>query len=452
MIVNQSLTTTLPNASRGARVSRIGSTKLASVIFGLLGSLGCGARSGLTEGTVNFSEGGSYSTNIGGTGGTGGTAKAPGSGGTVQPAPRAPEQVLAISAGSQHSCALIGDHTVRCWGINNVGQLGDGTRINRSTPVAVMETAVYLDYELTNATVIAATHVFSCALIEGGSVMCWGYNDMGQLGNGTTESQSMPTLVKGISTATSIGIGSQHGCAVVDGGNVRCWGYNQHGQLGDGTTVTQLIPTQVVSVTQARLVATAGEQSCALLGTGQVQCWGFNGNGELGNGTTIDGPPATVIGITGATSLALGDSHGCALIEGGSVRCWGRNDQGQLATGTTTDARVAETVLGLEPVWFLAAGFGSTAAVLMNGNVMLWGSALDYVMTSNGPGEDTVLTSPSAIAGISDAYAVSVGSDHACALMSNSRVACWGHNSSGQLGDGTRTDSILTPVYVVGLQ
>ncbi len=441
-----------PLAARAHRFIDLASA--AAIVFTLPMTFACGGRSVLTDGAdyLQTTAGGSVGGGVGGVGGAGaaggfGAVSGVGGASAANTAwPSTPERILAVSAGEQHSCAVLDNHHVKCWGINNAGQLGDGTKNTSAAPVDVSS--------LSQAVAVQATHSFSCALLSNGSITCWGYNNVGQLGIGSTDNQSLPTAVSGISTATAFGIGSQHGCAVVEGGNVWCWGYNQHGQLGDGSRSTRLTPVQVQGLTQALAVATAGEQTCALMQSGQVQCWGFNGRGELGDGTMTDSfAPVTVRGLTyHATSLALGDSHGCAALANGSVRCWGRNDQGQLATGNTGDATSSEIVPYLLGFWMLSAGFGSSAAVLMNGSAVLWGSAFDHVMTANGPGPDTILQMPTFIAGLDGAYAVTIGADHACALLSNSDVKCWGHNQVGQLGDGTYIDSISTPVTVAGLK
>jgi alpha-tubulin suppressor-like RCC1 family protein len=207
----------------------------------------------------------------------------------------------AVAAGGYHSCALLSGGTVECWGWNNPGQLGNGTTVNSSTPVTVTG--------ITNAVAITAGRFHSCALLSGGTVECWGDNYSGQLGNGTLTDSSTPVTVTGITSATAITAGDQHSCAVLSGGTVECWGSNQFVGLGNG----------------ANLV--------------------FSGGG-------VSSIPVTVIAsyfvaMTNAIAVTAGYQHSCALLLGGTLRCWGYNYWGQLSNGTTYSSSVAQPVIGL---------------------------------------------------------------------------------------------------------
>jgi alpha-tubulin suppressor-like RCC1 family protein len=151
-------------------------------------------------------------------------------------------RATALGAGDRHTCALLADGRVQCWGYNRAGQLGDGTTTQRSTPTTVTGLGG-------RATALAAGWSHTCALLADGRVQCWGNNSLGQLGDGTTTQRSTPTTVTGLGgMATALAAGGEHTCALLEGGRVQCWGYNSAGQLGDGTTTSRSTPVTVVGL------------------------------------------------------------------------------------------------------------------------------------------------------------------------------------------------------------
>ena len=339
---------------------------------------------------------------------------------------RLPSGVTAISAGGDHTCALLTTGEVFCWGSNVYGQLGDGANSSKTTPVAVNELH-------SGVAAIGAGYVHTCALTTDGAVHCWGGNYVGQLGDGSTLAKSIPTPVTGLGNpVTALAINATHSCAIITGGRVQCWGANEHGQLGNGISGNKKTPTPVQGVGSGiTAISAGGYHSCALTSQGEVKCWGYNSNAQLGDGTSVNQQtPVNVSGLDNdVIAISAGESHTCVLRTGGGVRCWG---------GAPPAAPV--DVAGLNSgVTAISAGQYHTCALTANGEVKCWGH-------TNG-----LPSVPVAIAGLNgDVKAISAGSSHTCALTTSDGVQCWGDNDYGQLGDGTASPR-TGPVAVSGL-
>jgi len=301
----------------------------------------------------------------------------------------------------------------------------------------------------------------TCALLSNGSVRCWGQNNRGQLGDGTTNNSSTPVAVEGLGGVTAVAAGTQHTCAILSSGSVMCWGDNFDGELGNGTTTDSSTPVAVHGIGGAIAISAGDAFTCALVTGGSVTCWGYNGWGQLGSSTTDEDlagfpcstTPVSVSGVVGATGVVTGDGHACAVVSGGTVLCWGANVDGQLGDGilgtetgsTTTGSPTPMEVVGLSGAIALAANAPNTCALLFDGTVRCWGGGMTHVF---GAGLSTELT-PVTIQDISDATALSAGGA-ICVMISDGTVRCWGANDYGQLGDGTTTDS-GTPLAVPGV-
>ena len=275
-----------------------------------------------------------------------------------------------VVAGDEFACALLEDRTARCWGLGESGQRGDGSFDTFALdPVAVSG--------LTGAVALAAGYGHTCALLVDGTMRCWGGNAEGELGNGTTATPgtARPVIVSGVAGATAIATGAYHTCAVLSGGTVTCWGRNGQGQLGDGTHTGSSTPVQVYGISSAIAVTGGGGHSCALLADGTVRCWGENSDGQLGDGTTLSKSyPIAVTGITGAVAVSGGWQHTCAVLVDHTVRCWGANEFGQLGDGTNTNALTSVQVSGISGAVGVTAGWWHhSCALVAGGTVRCWG-------------------------------------------------------------------------------
>jgi alpha-tubulin suppressor-like RCC1 family protein len=351
-----------------------------------------------------------------------------------------------LSAGWQHTCVVTPDGGVKCWGANEWGQLGDGTKKNRSAPVDVTG----LGFQ---AKSVAAGLYHTCALSIDGHVKCWGGNGNGQLGNGTNNNSLSPVEVAGLDEkVVALAAGASHTCVVTQSRGMVCWGYNDSGQLGDGTTVDSNIPVGVVGLSEGVTAIALGNagHTCAVTSGGGLKCWGWNAAGQVGDGTkTNRSIPVEVDGLIDVIGATAGYSHTCVLTRDGKDLCWGENKYGQLGNGTRQESS-SPVESGDIPgkVIQLVAGSIHTCALTEDGRTFCWGG---NEWGQLGDGSTTGRLQPVPILSTGAVItAISIGGIHSCGLTAGGDVLCWGGNEAGQLGDGS-IDNSNFPVKVIGL-
>jgi len=347
--------------------------------------------------------------------------------------------VAAIAVGGSTTCALVSTGLVGCWGSDAYGNLGDGLTSGFSL-VPVQANG------LSNVTQLSLGDRHGCAVTKGGTVRCWGDDTQGQLGDSNRTPSGTATIVSGITGgATAVAAGSMHTCAILSGGAVSCWGLDMSGQLGNGQAAgSSVIPVPVMGLTSGATAIAAGAAfTCAVVSGGAVKCWGDGLHGQLGGPASSPTPMAVAMPAS-AKGIAAGANHVCALMTGGSVVCWGADDQGQLGSVQGEMSAKPVAVPGLTGVVAIAAGGNESCALDGAGAVHCWGE--DPVGdTGSGPAQPGIV--PSLTSGIAH---ITVVTGHACALTAGGAPKCWGTNESGDLGDGTITASWV-PIDVQGI-
>ena len=362
-----------------------------------------------------------------------------------------------VSAGGTHTCALLVDGRVRCWGDNSFNQLGYRDRL----PVGDDEFPSSAgDVNVGGAvTQIAAGASHTCALLDRRAVRCWGFAGAAALGYGRSPELDEPAAYGDVPVGgevTQVDAGFRHSCALLASGKVRCWGENASGELGYAHTLPvgdDEVPASAGDVEvggSVRQIGLGTAHTCALLDSGTVRCWGANGRGQLGYGHTRvvgdDEAPASAgdVQIGGpVVQVAAGDAHTCALLAGGSVRCWGFAGSGRLGYANAQNigddehpAVAGDVALGGTAVE-ISAGSEHTCARLQGGAVRCWGSG---VMAALGYGNLTSIGDDELPFSVGDVDVggpvsrISAGSRHTCALLTTGSVRCWGAVAFNAMG------------------
>jgi alpha-tubulin suppressor-like RCC1 family protein len=299
--------------------------------------------------------------------------------------------VQAISAGSSYTCALASDGSVICWGSNIACQIGYCQSPEPVTSPTTIQGLSAPALAIQTSGILSDSLGFTCALLTGGTITCWGENALGLDPDGTAVGVP-PTAVAGVTGATAMAIGGTFGCDLQPAGTVECWGLGPLGQPGSAFTTSSMTPVPVPGISGARAIAAGWFHVCALLSDGTVSCWGSNSSGQLGDGTQTDSPtPVKVSGLSGAVAISTSAYATCAVVAGGSLRCWG---------------------------------------------------------------VDLSKPSPNPVSGLSGATSVSAAELTICAVVGGGEVRCWGSDEYGQLGDGVfppdgNSDLTSPPVTVI---
>ena len=350
---------------------------------------------------------------------------------------------------SGHSCNFQEDGSASCWGSNQFGQIGDGTTTDRHTPTTIDgfgsgRTAVG----------ISAGSEHTCAILDDGSVSCWGSNQFGQIGDGTTTDRHTPTTIDGFGsgrTAVGISAGSEHTCAILDDGSVSCWGSNQFGQIGDDSVTDRLLPVSINlnGNKSATSIASGTFHTCVIVDDGSVSCWGHSAAGQLGYGDTefrwVPTPTMSLGAGRSAIALSLGTYHTCALLDDGAVKCWGDNGHGQLGDGTGIDSNSPSSSI-LENVMRISSSGKHSCVILNDGSVSCWGINHGQFGDGSTADSNTPVTAEGFVNG-RKAVEISTGGSHTCVILDDDSISCWGRNDTGQIGDGT-TEKRLTPTQI----
>lgn len=338
-----------------------------------------------------------------------------------------PLGTAAITAGDEHSCALAPSGSIKCWGANAVGQLGNGS-VSTTDPFGELVPTPVVG--VTDAVAVSAGGQNTCAILSDRSVACWGSNQYGELGQDAAVPYSgSPIAVAGVLGADAIAVGNHHICALLTNKSVTCWG---GGEL-TSSVAWFIPPTAISGITTARAIAAGGTHTCAILDDGTTTCWDVTQTGF--------GGPGSITGISTAAHIALGFFSGCVALVDGRLQCWTHGSTTSFEATGVVD--VVDVASGGDR--FSHPALDHTCAVLSDGHVQCWGT--NFFGELGDGNSATFSFDPTPVSGIFDAVNVVSGSFHTCVRRQNGAVLCWGLGSKGQLGQGT-TSSSSAPVSI----
>ena len=387
-------------------------------------------------------------------------------------------QIAASSSGSSHTCALLSDNTLRCWGYNSTGQLGLGDINARGdNPGEMSYNLPQVNIGVGTISRVEVGGSFSCVLMSTGSVRCWGANTYGQLGLGDTNNRGDGPNEMGASlqdinfgtaqTVVELAVGGYHGCALFDDNTVRCWGFNLNGQLGLGDVENRgddladtLLPIDLGTSKTILHLSLGFRHSCVLFYDGSVKCWGSNGFGNLGQADeTTRGDDAGEMGTnlpyvnfgTGvlAAQISAGQEHTCIVTTISTVKCWGNNRWGQSGSSPTTEYGRAPGTMGdnlptvASSVNSISSGSLQTCVIYLNGLSSCWGGVVQ--------GGSIGYADVRSITGRGTFTEIAQGYGRACALNTLFQLYCWGSNSFGESGLGYTSSAASAQIFLFDL-
>ncbi len=350
-----------------------------------------------------------------------------------------------IAAGGAHSLALKSDGTILSWGWDADGQLGDNIALEpKATPVAVNPAS--------GIVAIAAGGNHSLALKSDGTVLAWGRDNAGQLGNDLAlEDKPKPVSVSGLTNIIAISAGYAHSLALKSNGTVYAWGDDADGQLGDDPVLLeQPVPVLVSGVNNVVAIAAGGSHSLALKSDGTVLAWGNDASGQLGNDAAFGNKRTAeaVSDATGIVAVSAGASHSLALKSDGTLLSWGSDENGELGNDPALAKQPTPVVVrGSSGIIAMAGGRGHSIALKSDGTMLAWGND-QYGQL----GDDTALDSqatPKAVAVAEGVVAIAAGNRHSLALKQNGTMLAWGADLNGELGNDAALENESVPVSVL---
>jgi alpha-tubulin suppressor-like RCC1 family protein len=336
------------------------------------------------------------------------------------------EQLQAIAAGRWTGVPL---YELYAWGSNNRGQIGDGTVLNKSSPVQVGN--------LTNWFEIAVGRNHTAAIKTDGTLWAWGQNNARQVGDGTSVYRSSPVQVGALTSWTKISAGNQHTAAIKTDGTLWTWGNSADGQIGDGTRTLRSSPVQVGALTNWLQVSAGAYHSMSIKTDGTLWAWGRNmTNGQLGDGTVVSRSSPVQVGVlTNWSRVQAGGLSSISTKTDGTLWAWGRNSEGQIGDGTTVH-RSSPVQIGALTTWSQAvSGMSHSAAIKTDGTLWAWGAGSSGQL--GGGGENINKSSPIQVGALTNWSQVATADRHTVAVKTDGTMWAWGYNTQGRLGDGT---------------
>ncbi|MDA0855234.1 MAG: hypothetical protein O2900_04625, partial [Proteobacteria bacterium] len=384
----------------------------------------------------------------------------------------------AIALGGAHSCVLLNNGRIKCWGRNDNGEIGSGTPIGDRLDITIDNNIYEPEYVvgIDNAISISSGGSHTCALLDDNTISCWGSSYFGQLGKKGRWGFNTHQIVDGISDVIEVGTGVSHTCVLLNDGNIKCWGDNhlvqvqknaasadycpfedQLSNVGDNYKNCVYLPETIIGdwVSDATSISAGNGHSCVTLSNGEVICWGHNYYGQIGAGTSeylstkydVRCPgvlsssirynciqPIESSGISTAMKIIVGLNHNFAVLQNGNVMGWGSNQSGQLGDGTSTSQSTPVEIGVLSGITKIVAGSSHSCAIFQGNSVKCWGNN-QYGQLGNGTfGDGTESISPVGVIGLADVEDIATRGNHTC-VIENKQVKCWGYNNYGQLGN-----------------